>query len=326
MAAGFLLDRHRKSLYNDTETIMKGVSPMKRIISLILVLVLCVGLLPMVTAASAPVSSSNRNNHWYINAERFYHPIYSNLAYENGQYVRTECIAGNLVVEYYDQNFKYLSGKSIPLELPIFGGVRLDSDYNFLVVGQENFEENDNKEVFRIIRYTKDWNKIDHASICGANTTIPFDAGSLRFDRSGDILYIRTAHEMYTTEDGLNLTTNFINSGTEFNCIFANNDQIAQGCYQACQEAGLDIPIVSTGGSPDAYAFLEDEIEAANMTAPVSIQGIQTFKNLYDYVTEGIVPEAKFQSLPVIPVAGDDLSAWIDWSDYAGAYEYVYGG
>ena len=131
--------------------------------------------------------------------------------------------------------------------------------------------------------------------------------------------------DAWSTEDGLNLTTNFINSGTEFNCIFANNDQIAQGCYQACEEAGLELPIVSTGGSPDAYAFLEDGIEAANMTAPVSIQGIQTFKNLYDYVTEGIVPESKFQSLPVVPVAGDDLGAWIDWSDYAGAYAYVYG-
>ena len=131
--------------------------------------------------------------------------------------------------------------------------------------------------------------------------------------------------DAWSTEDGLNLTTNFINSGTEFNCIFANNDQMAQGCYQACEEANLDLPIVSTGGSPDAYAFLEDGIEAANMTAPVSLQGVQTFKNLYKYVTEGKVPDPKFQSLPVIPVAGDDLGAWIDWADYAGAYAYVYG-
>lgn len=131
--------------------------------------------------------------------------------------------------------------------------------------------------------------------------------------------------DAWSTEDGLNLTTNFINSGVEFNCIFANNDQIAQGCYQACEEAGLDLPIVSTGGSPDAYAFLEDGIEAANMTAPVSLQGIQTYKNLYEYVTEGIVPDPKFQSLPVIPVAGDDMGAWIDWSDFEGAYNFVYG-
>ncbi|MDD2562048.1 MAG: sugar ABC transporter substrate-binding protein [Eubacteriales bacterium] len=130
--------------------------------------------------------------------------------------------------------------------------------------------------------------------------------------------------DAWSTENGLNLTTNFINSGVEFNCIFANNDQIAQGCYQALQEAGLDIPVVSTGGSPDAYKFLEDGIEAANMTAPVSIQGVQTFKNLHEFVTENKIPDPKFQNLPVIPVSGDDLSAWIDWSDFAGAYDYVY--
>ncbi len=133
--------------------------------------------------------------------------------------------------------------------------------------------------------------------------------------------------DAWSTENGLNLTQNFINSGVEFNCIFANNDQMAQGCYQALLMAGLEneIPVVSTGGSPDAYKFLEDGIEAANMTAPVSIQGVQTFKNLHEYVTEGIVPDPKFQSLPIVPVAGADLGAWIDWSDYAGAYAYVYG-
>ncbi len=130
--------------------------------------------------------------------------------------------------------------------------------------------------------------------------------------------------DAWSTENGLNLTTNFINSGVEFNCIFANNDQIAQGCYQALQEAGLNYPVVSTGGSPDAYKFLQDGIEAANMTAPVSIQGVQTFKNLHEFVTENKIPDPKFQNLPVIPVAGNDLSAWIDWSDFEGAYEYVY--
>ena len=145
-------------------------------------------------------------------------------------------------------------------------------------------------------------------------------------DNAGSIEMVGLMNgDAWSTENGLNLTTNFINSGVEFNCIFANNDQMAQGCYQALQEAGLDYPVVSTGGSPDAYKFLEDGIEAANMTAPVSIQGVQTFKNLHEFVTEGKVPDPKFQNLPVIPVAGKDLSAWIDWSDFAGAYKYVYG-
>ena len=145
------------------------------------------------------------------------------------------------------------------------------------------------------------------------------------FSKSIEMVGLSNA-EAWSTEDGLNLTQNFINSGVEFNCVFANNDQIAHGCYQALTEAGMgDIPVVSTGGSPDAYNFLKDGIEAANMTAPVSIQGVQTFKNLYDYVANGKVPAEKFQSLPVVPVSGKDLSAWIDWSDYAGAYKYVYG-
>ncbi|MBQ7099192.1 MAG: S-layer homology domain-containing protein [Oscillospiraceae bacterium] len=181
---------------------------MKRIISLLLALVLCVGLIPMASAASAPAASDNLDSHYYINAGRFYHPIYSNLAYENGQYVRAEAIGSDLVVEYYDQDFKFLSGKTIPLELPVFGGVRMDSDYNFVVVGQDNLNEDDSVEVFRIIRYTKDWQKVDHTSLFGANTYIPFDAGSLRFDRSGDILYIRTCHEMYDSGDGLHHQAN----------------------------------------------------------------------------------------------------------------------
>ena len=146
-------------------------------------------------------------------------------------------------------------------------------------------------------------------------------------DNAGKIEMVGLSNsDAWSTEDGLNLTQNFINSGTEFNCIFANNDQIAQGCYQALQMANLtNIPVVSTGGSPDAKKFLEDGIEAANMTAPVSIQGVQTFKNLYEFVVDGKTPDPKFQSLPIIPVAGADLSKWIDWSDFAGAYKYVYG-
>ena len=58
---------------------------MIRIISLVLALVLCIGLIPVASAASAPVRSSNLDNHWYVNAERWATPIYSNLAYENGQ-------------------------------------------------------------------------------------------------------------------------------------------------------------------------------------------------------------------------------------------------
>lgn len=137
---------------------------------------------------------------------------------------------------------------------------------------------------------------------------------------------VATLHADWLTDKAYDVTTDLISSGEEFDYIFANNDMMAQGCYQALQDADMaDIPIVSTGGSPDGYQMLVDGIEAANMTAPVSIQGIQTFKNLYEKVVEGKDPEEKFLSLPVLPISADKLDEFIAWDDYAAAYDYVYG-
>jgi ABC-type sugar transport system substrate-binding protein len=137
---------------------------------------------------------------------------------------------------------------------------------------------------------------------------------------------VSTQHADWQTEKAFDVTNAFIASGTEFDYIFANNGMMAKGCYQALQDADkTDIPIVSTGGSPDDFKMLEDGIESSNMTAPVSIQGVQTFKNLYDFVVDKKEPAEKFQPLPVIPVAADDLSKFIAWDDYDAAYKFVYG-
>ena len=69
--------------------------------------------------------------------------------------------------------------------------------------------------------------------------------------------------------------------------------------------------------------MLQDGIEAANMTAPVSIQGVKTFMNLYNKVALGEDPAEKFTALPVIPVSADDTSSYIAWDDYAAAYKYL---
>lgn len=131
-------------------------------------------------------------------------------------------------------------------------------------------------------------------------------------------------HGDWQTEKAYNITTDLISSGKEFDYIFANNGLMAQGCYKAVKDAGLDnIPIVSTGGSPDDYKMLQDGIESANMTAPVSIQGITTFRNLYDSVVLNKEVE-KFKAIPIIPVGADKLDDFIAWDDYDAAYNYVY--
>ena len=181
---------------------------MKRIVALLVLLVLFLSMAPAVHAYETPVTSSNIDEHYYVNAGRFNDPITSTLEVTEEGYNRVEYVGDRLIAEKYDRNFQFISGQEIQLELPIYGGVYLGEDYNFVVVGQMNPDEDDAVEVFRIVRYSKDWVRQASASLYGANTYIPFDAGSLRFARSGDILYIRTAHEMYADESGVHHQAN----------------------------------------------------------------------------------------------------------------------
>lgn len=142
-------------------------------------------------------------------------------------------------------------------------------------------------------------------------------------DFKGKVEIVATLHGDWMTDKAYNITKDLISSGTEFDYIFANNGMMAQGCYKALEDANIDnIPIVSTGGSPDDYKMLKDGIESANMTAPVSIQGVKTFKNLYEYVVEKKEPE-KFTALPIIPVSSEGLDDFIAWDDYEAAYNYL---
>ena len=129
---------------------------------------------------------------------------------DNGKYMRVQsgAIKGKLLVEYYSSDFEPLSTKLIDNELPIFGAF-YDSGNNYYVLsGQENPKQNDSLEVFRITKYDKNWNKIKSCGLYGANTTVPFDAGSARMTHSGDHLLVRTCHEMYKSSDGNNHQSN----------------------------------------------------------------------------------------------------------------------
>lgn len=143
-------------------------------------------------------------------------------------------------------------------------------------------------------------------------------------DFKGKVSVVATLHGDWMTDKAYNVTTDLIASGTAFDYVFANNDMMAQGCFQALKDAGkAGIPIVSTGGSPDGYKMLKSGVESANMTAPVCLQGVKTFLNLYGAVVEGAAPAERFWALPIIPVSADKLGDFIAWDDYAAAYRYM---
>ena len=121
----------------------------------------------------------------------------------DGTFERVELIDKSVVVEKYSKDLsKLISTKTITPPLSLFGGVYFGSDYNYIVYGSPNESESDDAEVLRIVRYTKSWVQDKTASVKGANTYMPFDAGSLRFTELDGKLYIHTAHKMYADDNG----------------------------------------------------------------------------------------------------------------------------
>ena len=138
-------------------------------------------------------------------------PIRSYLTYENGTYMRVQAgaDANGYVVEYFDSSFTITGRKIVPQELPLFGGFYEMNGNYYILSGQTNKNESDSVEVYRITKYTKDWNRVASCGLYGANTTVPFDAGSARMAAYGNYLMIRTSHEMYKSKkDGYNHQAN----------------------------------------------------------------------------------------------------------------------
>lgn len=178
----------------------------KRLTAAACALTLSLTLFPAALAAGTPVSSKNINKQDYTT----YGSTVTSYLCENGQggVTRVEYTSGTVVVEDYDSSYTLTNSRSLQAELPIWGGFFAGKDANFLIFGQKNPGQSNSAEVIRVVKYSKDWQRQGQASLKGANTTVPFDAGSLRCAEYGGYLYIRTCHEMYKSSDGYNHQSN----------------------------------------------------------------------------------------------------------------------
>ena len=129
---------------------------------------------------------------------------------------------GKIYIMKLNSSFEKISEKEINTELSEVGGIYSGKSYNFVVYGQDNKSKNNNAEVIRVVKYSKDWNRLGQCSINNINTTIPFDAGNCRMSEKDDKLIIHTSHEMYSGHQAnltlainqSNMQRTFINSGT----------------------------------------------------------------------------------------------------------------
>lgn len=139
------------------------------------------------------------------------------------------------------------------------------------------------------------------------------------------ITLVDVVHGDWETEKAMNVTQSFIQSGKEFDVVFANNELMGKGVMNALKEANLQdkVKIVSTGGGPDGLKMIEEGEITATMSAPVSLQGLITFRNLYQNAN-GKAPE-KFTPLPIIPVTKDSLAEAVSWVVDEKAVNYIGG-
>ena len=162
-----------------------------------------------VTTQCTTYSGRNTNAQNY---STWAYPIESYLTTtSNGQLMRfqEDAVSGKYLIEYYNTYYNIKSTKLVDAELSIFGGFYESADNYYVVSGQYNNNESAEVECFRITKYDKSWNRISSVGVYDCNTTVPFDAGSVRFAEYGKYLVVRTAHEMYESSDGLNHQSNF---------------------------------------------------------------------------------------------------------------------
>lgn len=188
-----------------------------------------------------------------------------------------------ILIENYDSTLNLKSQKKLDMSLPIFGGFYSGTQYNFIVLGQNNLAENNSIPVYMIEKYSKNWEKLQTADLTNCNTTKPFDAGTCRMVEINDKLCIETSHEMYKTDDGKNhqsnlgievdiSTMNIIYSRTEiFN---PTNGYISHSFNQFIQVEGNNSYTVNHGDAvPRAIALTSRKIGEENATT-ISAVGI----------------------------------------------------
>ena len=200
-------------------------------------------------------------------------------------------------VDTYTTDGKLLNSKTGINELNGFGGFFAGKDYNYIAFIDENLEEDDNKEIIRVVKYTKDFERVSSCSITNAYTIIPCSLGSLKMAEYGNELVIHTSRKRYLTSDGLNHQSQLtikINTDTmkvtnelspfQENYVSHSFNQFVQ--YDGSEPVYIDLGdayprgvVLSKGSEQNTIFEVPGEI-GANYTG-VSIGGFEVSNNNY---------------------------------------------
>lgn len=119
----------------------------------------------------------------------------------DGTYCAFEA-ADNINIEKYDAALNRVDSFAIRYELPIFGALYCGKDYNYIAFGQENLEQDNSREIIKIVIYDKNFVKISEVPIYNCKTAVPFDASNCSITENDRYLVLHTARSQYKDETG----------------------------------------------------------------------------------------------------------------------------
>lgn len=141
------------------------------------------------------ILSNNIHDHVYTDNARVSNSYL--IVNPNNTFSRIENYGDVILVETYSNQFKLLTQATLYFELSKFGGFYDSGRYYYFVYGQDNYEQNNDKEVIRVAQYNREWKRVGTYSIRNCNTTVPFMGTNTDFCTAGDMLYIRCGHQSY---------------------------------------------------------------------------------------------------------------------------------
>lgn len=119
---------------------------------------------------------------------------------EDGTFLRISFFDDEGVfLETYDADFNFVSSRQLTKGIWTARGYFKGKDARYIVYKQNNYEQSDEKEVVRVVKYDDNWNILGRCSISAINTYEAFSSGSVIMLESDGILYIHAAHTMYSS-------------------------------------------------------------------------------------------------------------------------------
>lgn len=107
---------------------------------------------------------------------------------------------------YNKSDFSPISHYLVPIELEYFCGYFSGKNYNYIVYGAHNYEEIPDKEIIRVVKYDKSFNRLSSLSLTSEQcyAIVIMEAGSMRMAENGNELAVHTSRLRMKSDDGKN--------------------------------------------------------------------------------------------------------------------------